>query len=130
MSVKNDEFNDRDEQAAWELLGRHQSVGPSFGFAERTLRRLREKPARPASVLTAVWQPAWRIAAAAVIAVAGVALWFQFRPATRPAGDGARAILIVEPEIETYAKVQNADYLEDFDVIASLDQLDAKGSAL
>ena len=101
------EFNDRDEQAAWELLGRHRGIEPSFGFVERTLRRLDE----PQVIRTWFWQPAFRWAAlAATVMVLGVGAWV------------GRERIIEQRRAEIYARVQQADYLEDFDVIASLDQ--------
>ena len=99
MSMTGKEFNDRDEQAAWELLGRHKGIEPSFGFVERTLRRLDE----PAPVARPVfWQPVlhWALAAAVVV-VLGVGGWTGWQR-------------------------KQADYLEDFDVIASLDELNGE----
>lgn len=101
------ECNDRDEQAVWELLARHRGIEPSFGFAERTLRRLHEPPPR-----AAWWQwPAVRWAAglglATTVTMAGVLHWQHART--------LRAA-------EVYAAAHQ-DSLEDYDVIAALDQL-------
>jgi hypothetical protein len=105
MSEK--EFNDRDEQAVWELLGRHRSIEPSFGFAERTLRRLHEMPERVAWWQWPVVRWAASLGLAATVAAAGLAHWQQART--------LRAA-------EVYAAAHQ-DSLEDFDVIAALDQL-------
>jgi len=117
MSMTGKEFNDRDEQAAWELLGRHKGIEPSFGFAERTLRRLDEPAPVPRPVF---WLPAlrWALAAAVVVALGagGWTRWQQKQQSDQVAA--ARA--------ETYATAQQADYLEDFDVIASLDELNGE----
>jgi len=110
MSMTEKEFNDRDEQAAWELLGRHQSIEPSFGFVERTLRRLGETLVAPQRRFRHL--PAFRWAMAASVAVAlsfGASLSWQRVQANRHA--------------EVYAHV-GQDTLDDFDVIASLDQID------
>jgi hypothetical protein len=113
VSMTENEFNNRDEQAAWELLGRHESIEPSFGFAERTLRRLDEEPARPVFL----WQlPGMRwassLALAAILAGAGF-YWHRAREARYA---------------EVYAAAHQ-DSLDDYDVIASLDQLNG-GSKL
>ena len=99
-------FEDKDEQAAWELIGRHRSIEPSFGFVERTLRRLDEAPPR-----LAWWRlPMARWAAGmcvAFIIATGAIHWRVTRAAQRA---------------ELYAVAQQ-DALEDFDVIDNLDQL-------
>jgi hypothetical protein len=107
--VTHEEFNDRDEQAVWQLLGRHRDIEPSAGFAGRTLRRLHESPG-PAR---GWWlQPLlrWAVLGAAAVALAAAAgTWLlQHRQLRR---------------VELYVRVHQADYLEDFDVIAALDQL-------
>ena len=114
MSVNRDEFNDRDEQAAWELIGRHKAPEPSFGFAERTLRRLQEKPARPRWS----WAWSWAAATAVLLCVAGVGYWQSHQQGRE------------EAAVSVYAQTQGADYLEDFDVIASLDELKPGGNTL
>jgi hypothetical protein len=106
MSVK--EFNNREEQAVWELLRRHESIEPSFGFAERTLRRLDEEPVRQLFW----WQlPVFRWASsfALLAIVAGSAFYWQHARETR--------------RVEAYVAAHQ-DSLEDYDVIASLDQLE------
>jgi hypothetical protein len=106
MSVKPNGFNDRDEQAAWELLGRHQSIEPSFGFAERTLRRLAELPEKP------IW---WRLPV--VRWASGLSVAFVLAISLmhcQQVRDARRA--------DVYAIAQQ-DALEDYDVIANLDQL-------
>ncbi|MCG3147346.1 MAG: hypothetical protein PCFJNLEI_00785 [Verrucomicrobiae bacterium] len=105
--MNRDEFEDQDARAAWELLGRHRGVEPSFGFAQRTLRRLHEKPARR------FWQlPVfrWATALSCVIALAVGGLVLRHRAESRQAA-------------EFYAAAHQ-DYLEDYDVIAALDQLE------
>ena len=108
MSMTHRDFNDRDEQAAWELLGRHDAIEPSFGFAERTLRRLDEAPVRPLFW----WQwPVVRWAsslALAAIVASGTFYWQHAREVRR---------------VEVYAAAHQ-DSLDDYDVIANLDQLD------
>jgi hypothetical protein len=101
------EFNDRDEQAVWELLARHRGIEPSFGFAERTLRRLNELPQRIAWWQWTAVRWAAGIGLAATVAAAGIFQWQRLQ-AWRAA--------------EAYAAA-HADRLEDFDVIAALDQL-------
>src|SRR2546426_9530070 len=95
----------RDDDAVWELIGRHKPIEPSFGFAERVLRRLEEQPAR------ALWHlPAFRWAMGlsfAMVVAVGTLQWRQAR-------EGRRA--------EMYAAAQS-DSLEDYDVIAALDEL-------
>lgn len=104
--MSRNEFEDQDAQAAWELLARQRSIEPSFGFAQRTLRRLHEKPAQR------FWQlPVFRWAAvlscAAMIAGTGLAV---------------RQRVSARRNAEIYAAAHQ-DTLEDFDVIATLDQL-------
>ena len=95
--------------ALWQTLARHEGVEPSFGFTERTLRRLDE--ALPAAQ-PAFWRlalPRWAVAASlvAVLCASGLLAW-QHQRAVRRA--------------EIYAAAQQ-DSIEDFDVIASLDKL-------
>ncbi len=106
MSMTKEPFNDRDEQAAWELLGRHKAIEPSFGFAERTLRRLDETPARPRWWRLPMVRWAGGLSLAFIVAT-GMIRWHSARETHRA---------------EVYASAQQ-DALEDFDVIASLDQL-------
>lgn len=106
MDMNRNEFDDREAQAAWELLGRHQGIEPSFGFSQRTLRRLHEAPARR------FWQmPVWRWAAAltCVVAVAGAG-WMLRQRVER------------QRNAAVYAETHH-DSLEDYDVIVALDQL-------
>ncbi len=84
----------------WDLLGRHRATEPSVGFADRTLRRLHEPPPRR----WVVWR--WALAGGvAAVVVAGV-VWHQQAEGNRRAA--------------FYAATQQADYLDDFDVIESL----------
>jgi anti-sigma factor RsiW len=105
------------EQAAWGLVGRQAALEPSVGFAARTLRRLATEP-RSRVPWWRAW-PVWRWAAlgatAAVLLVAGIA-----RRQARTAADARAA---------HYAAVAGGDYLEDYDVIASLDQLNLDGGS-
>ncbi len=95
---------------AWEVIERQPGIEPSFGFVERTLRRLGEGPAVGRAWL---WQPAvrWATLAATVVALSVVG-WME------------RGRMQERRRAELYAHVQQADYLEDFDVIANLDQID------
>ncbi|HXI84104.1 MAG TPA: zf-HC2 domain-containing protein [Verrucomicrobiae bacterium] len=95
---------------AWEVIGRQPGIEPSFGFVERTVRRLDEQPAVGRSWF---WQPAvrWVTLGAAVFALSVV-------------GWVGRARMQERRRAELYAHVQQADYLEDFDVIANLDQIE------
>ena len=94
---------------AWRILGHDKGIEPSFGFAERTLRRLTEPRM---AVRRWFWQPSlrWAALAATVIAVV-VGGWIGHERTLGRKG------------ADVYARVQQADYLEDYDVIASLDQL-------
>lgn len=93
---------------AWTTLEHHAGIEPSFGFVERTLRRLAEPPV----VHRWFWQPGFRWATlAASVFVLGVSAWVGHER------------LVAQRRAEIYAGVRHADYLEDFDVIASLDQL-------
>lgn len=94
---------------AWRILDRDEGIEPSFGFAERTLRRLNEPQV---AVRWWVWRPSlrWAALAATVVAVA-VGAWV------------GRERMTGRKSAEVYARIQQADYLEDFDVIANLHQL-------
>jgi len=98
--------------AMWQVLTRPESIEPSFGFVERTLRRLNEEPAR-----TRAWYqlPFWRWSLAggfaALLLAAGVLIWQ--RAEARRAG-------------ELYAAVSQTDLVEDFDVIATLDLIEKR----
>jgi len=94
---------------AWQALDCDERIEPSFGFAERTLRRLSEPQV---AVRWWVWRPSLRwVALAAMVVVLGVGGWVGHERMT------------ARKSAEVYARVQHADYLEDFDVIANLDQL-------
>ena len=93
---------------AWEAMERHAGIEPSFGFVERTLRRLDEPQV---IVRPWFWQPVFRWAALATAVVAlGMGAWFGHERVAE------------QRRMEIYAGVRQADYLEDFDVIANLDQ--------
>lgn len=101
-------------QAAWGLIAKHQTIEPSFGFAQRTLRQLHETSA---TVRLRFWQlPAFRWATAGglavAIAVGGLLTWQRME--TRHAA-------------EVYADVHQ-DRLDDIDVIAALDKLEGDSS--
>ena len=109
MNMMPQDFEDKDTQAAWELLGRHESIEPSFGFTQRTVRRLHEQPAR-----LRFWEwPVWRWAAAAGVAGLIVAGGLVYRQASR------------QHKTET-ALIVPQDWTDDYDVIAALDQLEKK----
>jgi len=97
----------------WQVLGRDPGLEPSFGFAERTVRRLAEQPV---AVRAWWWRPSirWMALATAVVAVA-LTTWVGHERSV-----GRR-------HAEIYAHVQEGDYLEDYDVIANLDQLKEGG---
>jgi anti-sigma factor RsiW len=97
--------------AAWQTLLRHGAIEPSLGFVERTLRRLDE----PETVAApALWRPTvfrWVTLTAVAIAIGlgGRAGWQHYQRAK---------------QAQIYASVREVDFLgEDFEVIASLDQL-------
>jgi len=95
--------------AVWQALARDEGIEPSFGFAERTLRRLNEPQV---AIHWWAWRPSLRWASlAATVMALGVGGWIGHERMT----ERRRA--------EAYARIQHADYLEDFDVIANLDQL-------
>jgi len=100
--------------SVWQVLARDRGIEPSFGFAERTLRRLTEQPVvfRPWW-----WRPSIRSATLATAAVVVMALttWVGHERT------------VERKRAEIYARVQEGDYLEDYDVIANLDQLKEGG---
>jgi predicted anti-sigma-YlaC factor YlaD len=97
----------------WQVLARDKGIEPSFGFAERTLRRLTEQPI---VVRPWWWRPPIRYAAlATTVIVVALAIWVGHE---RTVGRNRAKI---------YAQVQEGDYLEDYDVIANLDQLKGGG---
>ena len=97
---------------AWEVIEHQPGIEPSFGFVERTLRRLNE---RSTVGHLWFWQPGVRWATlAATIVVLSVIGWVE------------RARMQERRRAELYAHVQQADYLEDFDVIANLDQIEGE----
>jgi len=95
--------------SAWQALARDKGIEPSFGFAERTLRRLTEQPV---AVHPWWWRPSirWATLATTVVVVA-VTVWVGHER------------MLERKRAEIYARVQEGDYLEDYDVIANLDQL-------
>ena len=93
----------------WEVVSRQPSVAPSFGFAQRTLRRLHEQVERR------FWQlPVFRWATAlsllAIVSVTGVMTYRQVENSKR---------------VAAYAAARH-DRLDDFDVIAALDSLEGE----
>jgi len=96
----------------WQTLAQHEAIEPSFGFVERTVRRLDE----PEVVTTPTrWRlPVlrWAMLSTVVVAV-GLGGWTGWQ---RHQGF---------KRAQVYASVQDANLLgDDFDVIASLDQLE------
>lgn len=94
-------------RAVWEVVSRQSSAAPSFGFAQRTMRRMREH------VEQRFWQlPVFRWVTAlsllAIISVTGVMTCRQVAASQR---------------VAAYAAAHH-DRLEDFDVIAALDSLE------
>lgn len=92
---------------AWETLGQHVAPEPSWGFADRVRRRLDEPVHTPAR--WPVWR--WVTVGAAVVVV------------------GAAGLTIVQRMQQArlarlYAELHQDDYLDDFDVIANLDQIE------
>ena len=99
--------------ASWEVLTRPESIEPSFGFVERTMRRLDEQPEPVRSTwLLPVWRWALMGSAAAILLVSGWMLWQRVE--TQRAG-------------ALYTAVNATDFVEDFDVIASLDLIQKQG---
>ena len=98
--------------AAWQTLARHEAIAPSFGFAARTLRRLEQPAVEPRPLL---WRlPVFRWAMlAGVVVVAGLGGSMSWQHMQ----DRHRA------EIYVHA---HQDMLEDFDVIAALDDLNGE----
>jgi anti-sigma factor RsiW len=92
--------------AMWDALGRAPGTEPSFGFVQRTIRRLDEAP-------RSLWQ--WPVLrwAAAVVAVAVAVGWFALHQSEQ------------DTRVVTYQAVTQ-DRLDDFDVIAYLDQLEGE----
>ena len=109
MSMTHKDLHDQDEQAAWELIGRHESIEPSFGFAQRTLRRLDEEPVRQL-----LWWQLPVVRWATSLGLAGI---------VAVAGAIHRQKSVEAKQVETYAAAHQ-DSLDDYDVIANLDQFD------
>ena len=96
-------------QAVWEVVSRQPSVTPSFGFVQRTVRRLHERVERQ------FWQlPVFRLATTvsllAILSLTGV--W-----ACRQVENSKR--------VAVYAAAHH-DQLDDFDVIVELDSLEGE----
>ena len=99
--------------SAWQVLASDEGIKPSFGFAERTLRRLDEPRVNTHQWW---WRPSirWATLATTVVALT-VTVWV------------GRERALDRKHAEVYAHVQEGDYLEDYDVIANLDQLKGGG---
>ena len=99
--------------AAWQTLARHEAIEPSFGFVERTLRRLDEPEAVTAPTR---WRLPRKLSEWAMLTTVVIAIGLGGRVGWRHYQGVKQA--------QIYVSVQDADLLgEDFDVIASLDQL-------
>jgi predicted anti-sigma-YlaC factor YlaD len=101
--------------AAWTTLAHQRVPEPSFGFAERTLRRLTENPPRQ---LRGWWTPGirWALLGAAAVAL-GITLWLQERS------------FEAEQRVELYSAINASEPIDDLDVIAYLHELEG-GSSL
>jgi len=93
-------------RAVWEVVSWQPSIAPSFGFAQRTLRRLHEQVDRR------FWQlPVFRWATVlsllVIVSVTGVMAYRQVETAQ---------------SVAAYTAAHH-DHLEDFDVIVALDSL-------
>lgn len=101
------------DASAWQALTRDKGIEPTFGFAERTLRRLNEPRF---GVPPWWWRPSirWATLATAVAALV-ITVWI------------GRERRLERKDAEIYARVQAGDYLEDYDVIANLDRLKEGG---
>lgn len=90
----------------WAALERQPGIEPSFGFAERTLRRLHEQ-AKPV-----FWKlPAFRwISAASLCVILAAVVWMRWEQSRQT------------QYVQAYMAAHE-DHLEDFDVIASLHEL-------
>ncbi len=97
--------------AVWKAVARQVAPAPSFGFAERTLRRLNEPIHIPWR-----WPRRWRWAALAVVVVVLLAGGWMVRQ-HRYDAQLARV----------YSDVRQNDSFDDYDVIVSLDQLEKGG---
>lgn len=104
--------------SAWQLLGHHQPIEPSFGFVERTMRRLDEQPA-PSHGLE--WLPIFRWAALGLTVLAlslgGWLGWQRWTNLQTAKNTGTT------DESAPYLQVSHGSFFEDMDVIASLDEL-------
>jgi predicted anti-sigma-YlaC factor YlaD len=97
---------------AWQTLARHEAIEPSFSFVQRSLRRLNEPEVVTAPARWRLPVLRWALLATVVVAV-GLGGW-----------DGWRHYQGLK-RAQIYASVQDATLLgDDFDVIASLDQLE------
>lgn len=92
----------QDDRQLWELLGRAGEIEPSVGFTDRTLRRLHAAPACDSV------RRVWRWALAGGLAVGCLVALVTYREAQ------------LRHQAGLYIEVQQADYFEDFDVIAAL----------
>ena len=99
--------------SVWQALALQKGIEPSFGFAERTLRRLTEQPVFVHPWWW--WRPSIRSIRLATLAttvvVVALSTWVWHERS------------VERKRAEIYARVQEGDYLEDYDVIANLDQL-------
>jgi predicted anti-sigma-YlaC factor YlaD len=93
----------------WDLIGKQPAIEPSFGFAQRTLRRLSEAPPSPWRWPVLRWATAASLAM--LVAVGGVFVHRQREQTVQ--------------RVAAYQAIEQ-DRLADFDVIVCLDQLGGK----
>ena len=96
-------------RALWEGVSRQPSVAPSFGFAQRTLRRLHEQ-AEPRFWQLPVFRWATALSLLAIVSVTGVMTYRQVEDSKR---------------VAAYTAAHH-DRLDDFDVIVALDSLEGE----
>jgi predicted anti-sigma-YlaC factor YlaD len=103
--------------ATWQLLGETKTIEPSFGFVERTMRRLDEQAVSRGHE----WLPIFRWAALGLTVLAlslGGWLGWQRWKTVQTAGTE-----ITNGEPELFVQVNYGGFFDDLEVIASLNEL-------